>query len=83
MHKSSGVFWSLLILLSIVIFSVCAEKSPQFINSVGMKMILIPDGTFRMGEGQNIPLQENDIATYLRHGDYDVKPERSNLNLHG
>jgi formylglycine-generating enzyme required for sulfatase activity len=74
MRKNLGYIWVVIILLSIIIFSVCADKSPQFTNSIGMKMILIPDGSFMMGEQQKIPVEQYDIAFYLQRGDYDEKP---------
>ena len=65
MRKYISTFWILLITLSITIFSVCAEKSPQYVNSVGIKMILIPGGTFLMGEQQKYPIRDHDIASYF------------------
>jgi formylglycine-generating enzyme required for sulfatase activity len=74
MRKNQSIVWLLLIILTFVIFSVCAKRSPHFNNSVGMKMILIPEGSFLMGEQQNIPTETFDINGYLRTGNYDEKP---------
>jgi hypothetical protein len=74
MKIKPGLLWSLVIISSIIIFSVCAEKSPEFSNSIGMKMILIPEGTFMMGEQNTIPVQNYDVASYLHKGDWDERP---------
>jgi formylglycine-generating enzyme required for sulfatase activity len=74
MTKLLAVFWIFLTLIALTIFSVCAEKSPQLVNSIGIKMILIPAGTFLMGEQGEISSKEFEIAPYLKTGDYDEHP---------
>jgi formylglycine-generating enzyme required for sulfatase activity len=74
MRIRPGILWPFVIILSLVVFSVCAEKAPPYTNSIGMKMMLIPDGTFIMGEQQRISTQEYDFASYLESGDWDEKP---------
>jgi len=72
MRRYLGIFWSLLIGSLIIIFSVCADKSPEFINSIGTKMILIQEGTFLMGGHSAQPTGYSDVKTRFIVFQFDI-----------
>ena len=57
-----------------LLLSNCSKKIPAFENSIGMKMILVPEGSFLMGELNEISPEIFDIPQYLKNGDWDEKP---------
>jgi hypothetical protein len=64
-------------LIFIVLFifgtsSIIAQKKSNSINSIGIKLIDIPGGSFNMGERN--PTAPDEFMEYLVNGDYDEKP---------
>ncbi|MDT8067383.1 MAG: SUMF1/EgtB/PvdO family nonheme iron enzyme [Terriglobia bacterium] len=76
-------FWPVLILLLVAPASVSARSKstqtrennvPEYVNSIGIKMIRIPAGTFAMGN--SLPTDPRKLGQFemLTHGDYDEQP---------
>lgn len=51
-----------------------AQPAAPFTNSVGMRLVPIAPGTFRMGEGKATPKSVFGQAEYLARGDWDEHP---------
>lgn len=51
-----------------------ADGPKEYVNSIGLKMIRIPAGSFRMGNLQPTDPSLLGQLELLRHGDYDEKP---------
>jgi hypothetical protein len=62
------------LILLIILLPGCSNKKGSFSNSLGMKFVLIPDGSFLMGESNQIDTKKLDVSPYLEHGDYDEHP---------
>ena len=60
-------------LLSITLVSVALANEP-FVNSIGMRMLPVPAGKFRMGETNPTPAKQFDVPIYLTRGDWDEHP---------
>lgn len=61
--------------LAAMISAATASSAPEaFTNSLGMRMVPIPAGTFRMGETNPTPGKIFEVAGYLRKGDWDEHP---------
>ena len=52
----------------------CSSKKKLFTNSIGIKFVLIPHGSFKMGESNRIDAKKLGGPKYLIHGDYDEHP---------
>lgn len=48
--------------------------SPAAVNSIGLKMISLPAGTFMMGESNPTPPAEFEVPSHLTRGDWDEHP---------
>ncbi|MFA3782220.1 SUMF1/EgtB/PvdO family nonheme iron enzyme [Melioribacteraceae bacterium 4301-Me] len=76
MRKNSSDYF----LFAFVLIIICgfastkaiAQKSNSFVNSTGIKMIYIPNGSFLMGEMNTT--KPDSTMEYLTNGDYDEKP---------
>jgi len=50
------------------------QETSSYVNSIGMKMIRIPAGSFRMGNDQPTDPEALQQFPLLTHGDYDEQP---------
>ena len=54
-----------------------AQDPPRIVNSIGMELVRIQPGSFRMGELNAIPLAMHEDLPYLTHGDWDERAVRT------
>lgn len=76
-HRKTSVALTALILVSIaaVVFLIAAPASPQtYVNSVEIKMIQIPGGSFPMGNEEPTDAKVLKQSSVITHGDYDERP---------
>ncbi len=66
--------WRIIFLSTLLFVAGCSTKTENFTNSIGMKFVLIPDGSFKMGEQNEINAKKLGGPEYLTNGDYDEKP---------
>src|SRR5207302_9907589 len=68
--------WALVALVGLAcVLAITQESSPhEFVNSIGIKMIRVPAGHFRMGN--DLPTDPKLLQQFklLRNGDYDERP---------
>ena len=67
-------FFLVIALIVIVIFFGYSVKERSYINSIGIKFVLIPGGEFMMGESNQVNSKELGAPAYLTKGDYDEHP---------
>jgi len=58
----------------VTIVAVRGEEPAAYVNSIGIKMIRIPPGSFRMGNDQPTDPKILKQFALLTHGDYDERP---------
>jgi formylglycine-generating enzyme required for sulfatase activity len=65
------------LVLALVLLGVTAghaQDPARIVNSIGMELVRIQPGSFRMGETNAIPLAMHEDMPYLTHGDWDEHP---------
>lgn len=65
------------ILAGLICIQGCGSTPEKFTNSVGQEFVLIPAGSFSMGESNIIPDEFLKDIEYLKKGDFDEHPEHN------
>jgi sulfatase modifying factor 1 len=61
-------------LLLFIFLGACKPPEKIVINSLGMKLIRVPSGSFKMGESNPTPPHRFGQPKYLLQGDWDERP---------
>jgi hypothetical protein len=67
-------FWHIIFLGLTFVLVGCSKKEKSYTNSIGMKFVLVPEGSFMMGEANKIEAKKLGGPVFLTHGDYDEQP---------
>ena len=66
--------WQIIFLGLAFVLAGCSPKEKSYTNSIGMKFVLVPDGSFMMGGANKIDAKKLGGPAFLTQGDYDEKP---------
>ena len=65
---------NLLLVLFLIFSKGCSTQLEKFSNSIGVDFVLIPSGSFIMGESNTVPEKYLTDFEYLTNGDWDEHP---------
>src|ERR1051325_11229223 len=74
MQRASSVFAILMVFIPAGVRSAALPKDKTFTNSIGMRLVRISPGTFRMGFDGAPVTPEVAFQTWQRNGDWDEQP---------